>query len=253
MTQNQIAYWNYVESKRNHRAVEKETNRSNLARETETNRSNRAHEYQVFQQRMQDRDLKRIDQNEVERSHRQNEWRDYWALQETKRHNRAVEEVNLISTAAQELTAHTSARAQQEIARSNQVKERQTQQQITSEANLNQARVYQGYASNELTAAYQYGSLTESKRANLASESLRSQQINVEEFRNRELTRHNLAAERETTRHNQASESVQETGNVLNALELFLKFKRDKRETQKQNLQDLLSIGSNLAAIGGSL
>lgn len=47
MTQNQIAYWNYVESARANRAKERENFRSNRAREVETVRSNRASEKEL--------------------------------------------------------------------------------------------------------------------------------------------------------------------------------------------------------------
>lgn len=40
MTQNQIAYWNLQETRRNNIIHENEINRSNLAREKETNRAN---------------------------------------------------------------------------------------------------------------------------------------------------------------------------------------------------------------------
>lgn len=253
MTQNQIAYWNYVEAKRNHRAIEKETNRSNLARESETNRSNRAHEYQVFQQRMQDRDLKRIDQNELERSHRQSEWRDYWQLEETKRHNRAMEQANISSATANLMNAQTNVRAQQEVERANQVKERQNQQQITSVANLNQARVYQGYTANEITAAYQYGNLLETKRSNVANELLKSQQIGVEEFRNREIARHNMASEKEQRRHNLEQESISNTGNVINAVDLFRRFRRDDQDAVINAIRSVGSIAGGAAKIGGTL
>lgn len=255
MTANQIAYWNYKEKVRNNKAVETETNRANLVREAETNRSNRMREYQTFQQRMQDRELKRIDQREVERSHRANEWRDYWTLQETKRHNSALESAQLIQAESNMTNAETNRQALHENIRANQVKERQQQQQIDSVANLNAAKVYQGYRANDIQSAFTYGSLEETKRSNLASEGLKALGIEAEEYRNREITRHNLTQERETQRHNEETETRQMWQNILNAGQLLVSFKRQKSDDLNNTIRSITSVGKLMSSLtkGGSL
>lgn len=242
MTANQIAYWNLQENKRHNRSVETETNRSNVARETETNRSNKAREFQTFQQRMQDRELKRIDQRELERSHRATEWRDYWALEETKRHNKAVEEAGQRQATAQLQQAETSRLLAHEQIRSNQVKERQSENRIAAQNYSDVHRVYQAYYANDLQAAYTYGNLAETHRSNLVEEELKRLGILAEEYRNTEITRHNLANEQETKRHNQEQERIQHSGNVINMAGLLERFSSNRAANKQRREASYLNF-----------
>lgn len=242
MTANQIAYWNLQETKKHNRATEAETNRSNVARETETHRSNRVREFQTFQQRMQDRELKRIDQREIERSHRMQEWRDYWSLEETKRHNKAVEQANQQQAIARTRQADAALAQAQETARSNQVKERQQAQRVAIQNYSDVHRVYQAYYQNELQAAYTYGNLEETRRSNLVQEELKRLGILAEEYRNTEITRHNLAQEQETKRHNQEQETIQHSGNVINMAGLLERFASNHAANKTRREGNMLNL-----------
>ena len=69
MTANQIAYWNLIESQRSNRAKEQETMRSNLEKERLTQRTQNINESQKW-----------------------------WEIDETKRHNLAMENQGIFRT-----------------------------------------------------------------------------------------------------------------------------------------------------------
>nr|AVX53710.1 putative ORF1 [Marmot picobirnavirus] len=91
MTQNQIMYQNYLETRRSNQARETETNRSNLARELETNRSNVAVEGETHRHNLATEGLGMV------------------TLQETARHNVAGEDIGYLNAYVGQQNADTNA------------------------------------------------------------------------------------------------------------------------------------------------
>lgn len=220
MTRNQIAYWELVERERNNLATEAEIHRANLAREAETKRSNLARERETF---------------------RSNLARET----ETKRSNLAAEHLRDLER-RQQFTLTT--RSQNETERSNRAREQlqaaqlvQNQKYQSAEIAVSQqrnaisameSRIHQGQLDNarrqtELLDLREGQKIKETSRANMASESIRTQQLyetkranmasesakrvdqQLVKERNLETIRSNQRREIETHRHNSMMEATE--------------------------------------------
>lgn len=91
MTQNQVAYLNYAENKRNNLVVSQETNRHNLATEGETNRHNIVTEGQEAAKIAETGRHNLVTEQETGRHNLVTEAQTQTANSETARHNRATE------------------------------------------------------------------------------------------------------------------------------------------------------------------
>lgn len=111
MTANQIAYWNYVETKRSNQAKERltgeanaETRRSNIARETENMRSNLAREAENLRSNQTNELIARSRAREEARANRAKESISAQTLGETVRSNKAKEQLTGQSTNVQRMS-----------------------------------------------------------------------------------------------------------------------------------------------------
>lgn len=112
MTQNQVAYLNYAESKRNNIVVSQETNRHNLATEGETNRHNIVTEKQEDAKIAETGRHNLVTENETGRHNLVTESQTQAANSEIARHNKATEKATRIDQ--RELHRHNLAGEKQQ-------------------------------------------------------------------------------------------------------------------------------------------
>lgn len=241
MTRNQIAYWDLQESKRSHRAVEKETNRSNLAREAETYRSNLAREQENVRHN-------KVTEVETERHNRATETLTDKQLRETVRHNQAGELLNF--QIAQENARANRAREAVQSAQvqfsydslkqqAGQIQETVRHNKASEKLGLIDAAIRKQY--NDTMAEQSLLKLNETMRSNLENENLKNKEIMLTYAQRTEQSRGQFT---ETVRHNQTSEDETHRHNVVNeVLELG--------RTASQNVESFTRSVGNLLKFGG--
>lgn len=182
MTANQIAYWNYVETKRNNMASLAETTRSHQANENynmlnlrEVARSNYAREAENRRSNMANESIKREQNREARRSNQANEDISRMQAGASILGSRA-QSVNAGTNAFNALTnrmdANTRANVASETARSNLAREAEN-----TRSNL--ARERETNRSNVRSEQIKHLQLSEQKRSNVANETLKLGDIAV--------------------------------------------------------------------------
>lgn len=216
MTNNQIAYWNYVENARHNQAMEAEANRANRAQEREQQRSHRASEVIARQG------------NSINASF--NEAR----AEETRRHNYATE------IASVESLANERARTELGYYSSNMGVE-----SAKINAGVGYANVALGYANlGELNRSHRMqegiaarGVLTQEKNANT-------------NYLNASTNAANYVLNRQKWEHGGAANILMSTAKMNQDI---VQSKATIRRMASQNLTDKINAGSNLVGVVGRL
>lgn len=237
MTQNQINYWTLQETVRNNKAVETETNRANVARETETNRSNLAREKETHRSNL-----------EKERLNIENSvWNRFftkWSLEESARHNKAVEQADIRRINMQEKLNENNVKiAQQQNAeryRSNISNEEIAKNNLAEQVRAAKTReaiqmstLYETGRSNRKQEDLRSQINQETARANRANENIRNRANNIAFLNYSENRRANQAREQELNRSNLANEALRGRDIQNNWNTTLLKLLSDSYQKEK--------------------
>lgn len=239
MTQNQIAYWNYIEGKRHNQATEAETNRNNVAVLAETNRANLAKERQNKINSDRSYYMSLVSFEEQKRATRVSENLRQQELNETVRSNKAREEISRQQANNQSAQVVVQQKAQRENERSNRAQEtlKSESQRETKRSNI----------ANQSLGAAELKETTRSHRANEAnqrfSNTLTAQRNQIQQNYNNnslKLTKKQLD---EVERHNKTNELLSLTGSLL-------QYAGTKRRAEAQEASSALRLVTPLI-LGG--
>lgn len=224
MTQNQLRYHELQETRRSHKTDENERQRHNLAVETENQRSNIASELNVRHNTNVNYHLGYLNYLETGRSNRERESNTRFANQ-------------------------TQRLAQQETARANRANEAIRTTEATTGI-VNSLENIRTHKANETIAMinsnrnyeYNMGSLAETKRSNLAKESLN-------QFATMETVKHNRITERETNRHNMTVETETKRHNLIGEMQKNVDLINNANSIKFNTLSNVLRSASSLITI----
>lgn len=255
MTQNQIAYWNYVEGKRHNLATETETNRNNVATLAETNRANLAKEKQNRINSDRSYYMSLVSFEEQKRATRVSEDLRQKELNETIRSNKAREEISRTQAANQSAQVAVQRRAQAETERSNKAREtltsesqRETKRSNIASQGLKATELKETTRSHKANESNQRFANTLTAQKNQIQQSYNNASLKMTKKQLDEVERHNRVNEQESIRHNKSSELISLAGSLIN-------YAAAKRRAEASEFGSVVSSGLRLITpfkIGGT-